>query len=69
MGKNQIKYLGYSFARKIQSARFKDNFPDYTVVVLFGNKIEREKRDWQVTSEEAKEYAKKNNIVLFKHLQ
>ena len=69
MGKNQIKYLGYSFARKIQSARFKDNFHDYTVVVLFGNKIEREKRDWQVTIEDTKDYGKKNNIVLFKHLQ
>ena len=43
----------------------KDNFPDDTVVVLFGNKIDREKRDWKVTSEEAKEYATKNNLILF----
>ena len=38
-------------------------------MILFGNKIEREKRDWQVTIEDTKDYGKKNNIVLFKHLQ
>ena len=43
----------------------RDNFNDDTVVVLFGNKIDIEKEKWQVTSEEAKEYAKKNNLALF----
>ena len=43
----------------------RDNFPDDTVIVLFGNKIDREKKCWKVTIEEAKEYAKKYNLILF----
>ena len=42
-----------------------NNFYDDTSIVLFGNKIDMEKRIWQVTSEEARKYAEKNNLVLF----
>ena len=34
-------------------------------LVLFGNKIDIEKEEWEVTSEEAKEFAKKNNLPYF----
>ena len=43
----------------------KENLNNNIIVVLFGNKIDTEKEGWQVTSEEAKEYAKKKNLVLF----
>ena len=43
----------------------KDNFKDDIPIVLFGNKIDIYKERWQVISEEAKEYAKKKNLVLF----
>ena len=44
----------------------RDNFPDDTVIVLFGNKIDIEKEYWKVTIEEAKEYENKYNLILFK---
>ena len=34
-------------------------------LVLFGNKIDIEKEEWEVTSEEAKEFAKKLNLPYF----
>ena len=43
----------------------RDNFPDDTVIVLFGNKIDIEKEYWKVTIEEAKEYENKYNLILF----
>ena len=44
----------------------KDNFyDDDIIVVLFGNKIDIEKENWEITREEAKEYAKNNNLVFF----
>ena len=43
----------------------KDNLNDDIVIVLSGNKIDYPKIFWQVTSEEAKEYAQKKNVVLF----
>ena len=33
--------------------------------MLFGNKIDIEKENWEITREEAKEYAKNNNLVFF----
>ena len=39
--------------------QIKAKFCNDIVVILFGNKIDIEKKEWQVTSEEAKEYAKK----------
>ena len=45
--------------------KIKDNFKDDIPIVLFGNKIDIEKEKWQVTSEEAKKYAKKKDLVLF----
>ena len=41
------------------------NINNDAVVVLFGNKIDIEKEKWEVTREEAKEYATKNNLMLF----
>ena len=35
------------------------------IIVLFGNQIDKEKKEWQVTSEKAKEYAKKMNLAFF----
>ena len=44
----------------------KNNFyDDDIIVVLFGNKIDIEKENWEITREEAKEYAKNNNLVFF----
>ena len=34
-------------------------------IVLFGNKIDIDKKEWKVTSEEAKEFAKKMNLPYF----
>ena len=34
-------------------------------IVLFGNKIDREKEKWQVSTEEAKDYAKRKNLPYF----
>ena len=34
-------------------------------IVLFGNKIDIDKKEWKVTSEEAKEFAKKHNLPYF----
>ena len=42
----------------------KDNYIN-TIIALFGNKNDIEKEKWQVTSEEAKEFAKKNNLPYF----
>ena len=43
----------------------KDNLNSDIIIVLFGNKIDIEKEKWKVTSEEAKEYSKKMNLMLF----
>ena len=44
----------------------KDNFHDNDIIiVLFGNKIDIELDYWEVTSDEAKEYAQKKNLVIF----
>ena len=43
----------------------KENFNDDIVIVLFGSSIDIEKERWKVTIGEAKEYAKKNNLVFF----
>ena len=45
--------------------QIKDNLNEDIVIVLFGNKIDIEKERWEVTSEEAKEFAQKKNLVLF----
>ena len=34
-------------------------------IVLFGNKIDIDKKEWKVTSEEAKEFAKNHNLPYF----
>ena len=34
-------------------------------IILFGNKIDIDKKEWKVTSEEAKEFAKKHNLPYF----
>ena len=34
-------------------------------IALFGNKIDREKEKWQVSTEEAKDYAKRKNLPYF----
>ena len=43
----------------------KDNLNSDIIIVLFGNKIDIEKEKYKVTSEEAKEYSKKMNLMLF----
>ena len=48
----------------------KDNFyDDDIIIVLFGNKIDIELDYWEVTSDEAKEYAQKKIQYILKHLQ
>ena len=42
----------------------KENF-DNPSVVIFGNMIDNVKEEWEVTSEEAKEFAKKMNLPYF----
>ena len=42
----------------------KENF-DNPSVVIFGNMIDKNKEEWEVTSEEAKEFAKKMNLPYF----
>ena len=42
----------------------KENF-DNPSIVIFGNMIDIEKEKWEVTSEEAKEFAKKMNLPYF----
>jgi len=41
-----------------------ENF-DNPSVVIFGNMIDKNKEEWEVTSEEAKEFAKKMNLPYF----
>ena len=43
----------------------RNNFPDDTVIVLFGNKIDIEKDKWEVTSEEASKFAEKYHFAYF----
>ena len=42
-----------------------ENYFDNPSVVIFGNMIDNVKEEWEVTSEEAKEFAKKNEFTLF----
>ena len=42
-----------------------ENYFDNPSVVIFGNMIDNVKEEWEVTSEEAKEFAKKLNLPYF----
>ena len=42
----------------------KENFEE-PPLALFGNMSDRDKERWEVTSEEVKEFAKKNNLPYF----
>ena len=56
--KNSLEYVN-SLLKSI-----KDNF-DNISTFLIGNNIDIEKEKWEVTSEEAKEFAQKNNLIYF----
>ena len=43
----------------------KENLESGIAIVLFGNKIDFQKKDWEVTIEEVKKYANKNKFSFF----
>ena len=43
-----------------------DNFEKKIPIVLFGNQVDIPKEKWEITDEQVKEFAKKNNLTYFK---